>query len=171
VIYIRAIFVSLLLAAAFIGCAGRFDRPEEEKVASVTKWPSGVHPLNLPADKTIVPREYPLPAAADSGGGIEILARHRSSQKKEQSVPTDAYRIQIYNSNTYGSAMREANVANEVFDGNVWLDYEVPYYKVRVGNFYSREEAEQYLPTVIEAGYPEAWVVRVNVNVKTTNGY
>ena len=47
------------------------------------------------------------------------------------------------------------------------MDYEVPYYKIRVGNFASREEAENYLPAAREAGYKTAWVVRAYVNVNT----
>jgi hypothetical protein len=114
-----------------------------------------------------VPKEYPLNPPKDSAKIPESFKAHQRYYKDSTSGPSEVYRIQIYNSNTYGPALRELGIAKEVFDGNTWFDYEVPYYKVRLGNFLTREEAEQYLPTVREAGYPEAWVVRVNVNIKT----
>ena len=48
----------------------------------------------------------------------------------------------------------------------MYLDYEVPYYKVRVGSFGSREEAEEYQQRAKAAGYRNAWVVMVNLGVK-----
>ncbi len=86
-------------------------------------------------------------------------------------MPTDsvngqAYRIQLYTSKLYGEARHELRVAQEIFDRPVFLDYEVPYYKIRVGSFADRDKADEYLQRVKAAGYSTAWVVIVNVGVK-----
>ena len=123
--------------------------------------------MDLPQDLAVVPDQFPVNKAIDTSKNLQSFKAHQQISRDTAMGPNEVYRIQIYNSNTYGPALKEFNVANEVFDGNVWLDYEVPYYKIRVGNFQTREEAEQYLQTAKDAGYPEAWVVRVKLNIKT----
>jgi len=46
----------------------------------------------------------------------------------------------------------------------------VPYYKLRVGDFPDREAAEKYVPAAVEAGYKNAWVVKVNVGMRRLEG-
>ncbi len=163
----KFILPTLFLILVVAGCGGSFSRPGEEKNSPKVRWPSDAYPLDLPEDLAVVPKEYPLSQPSDSARNVGSFIAHQRSHQDSATGPVQVYRIQIYNSNTYGPALKEFSVANEVFDGNTWLDYEVPYYKIRVGNFSTREEAEQYLPTVNDAGYPEAWVVRVNVNINT----
>jgi hypothetical protein len=133
-------------------------------------------PLDLPADFEIVPEKYPQ--QGDIYGTTDSATQQQSSDswsadmrfaKSPDTVDTlnnQAYRIQIFTSKLYGEARHAMTVAEEIFDRNVFLDYEVPYYKVRVGSFRQREEAEEYLQRVKAAGYPDAWIVIVNVGVK-----
>jgi hypothetical protein len=131
-------------------------------------------PLDLSQDLEIVPQKHP------QGGEIG-----RQLQTIEFSPPSDdmaanhaiglpdtidtlnhqAYRIQLFAGKLYGEARRALRVAQEIFDRPVVLDYEVPYFKVRVGSFSNREDAEDYQQKAKAAGYPEAWVVMVNVGV------
>ena len=63
-------------------------------------------------------------------------------------------------------------IAEEIFDHPIFLDYEVPYYKVRVGSFRDKESAEVYQLRAKSAGYNNAWVVMVTVNInKAENLY
>ena len=48
----------------------------------------------------------------------------------------------------------------------MYVDYEVPNYKVRVGNFVDRNAAEDYQQRVRAAGYGNAWVVMVNIGIR-----
>jgi len=76
----------------------------------------------------------------------------------------DTYRIQLYNSRAYTEAALEKTVATEIFDYAVTLDYEVPYFKVRIGDFQNARVAEDYLKDYVKpAGYPDSWVARVRV--------
>jgi len=132
------------------------------------------NPLDLSQDLEIVPQKYPQ--SGEIGGQLEAA---------EFETPTDvtatshivgfpdaidtlnhqAYRVQLFTSKLYGEARQALRVAQEIFDRSVFLDYEVPYFKVRVGSFSDREEAEDYQQKAKAAGYPEAWVVMVNVGV------
>ncbi|MDZ7264537.1 MAG: SPOR domain-containing protein [candidate division KSB1 bacterium] len=55
-------------------------------------------------------------------------------------------------------------------DEEVYLIYEAPYYKVRVGNCASRLEADQLQQIAIQKGFEDAWVVRTKIKLKSSSG-
>ncbi len=160
------IVILILLLIVMPGCSGTFQRTGEEKSGAQKSGRWETSPLDLPEDNTIVPQKYPIPNSTDTASNV---AGRRDSTAELSHPPGayESYRIQIFNSKTYGPAVRETNIAREIFDQKIWLDYEVPYYKVRVGDFPNRRKAEEYLPKVKSAGYSAAWVVRVNINLQT----
>jgi hypothetical protein len=169
---INAITKSFALFIVFLfvidGCGGSFERPGDEELIEHRSKPSeGFEPLGMPEDHEIVPEKYPLIAGVDTAYDT---AGNAMSKIEETTVLIaglhEIYRIQLYTSKSYGPATREAKIAVEVFDREIYLDYEVPYYKVRCGDFSTIKEAEAYLPAAIEAGYKNAWVVKVLVNVQ-----
>ena len=52
-----------------------------------------------------------------------------------------------------------AAVARSLPDEWVYLIYDLPYYKVRVGNYMEREAANVSVKKIVGLGYPDAWVV------------
>ena len=163
----------LFLIAA---CMGPQKKQVEitEKPAPVAVDSRGVDPLELPGDKEIVPQVHPR--TGDITGKTRIIETDTSAVEDSTEVVdlpvevdtlgSQAYRIQVFTSKLYGEARRAVRVAEEIFDRPVYVDYEVPNFKVRVGSFSNREDAEDYLPRVRAAGYSTAWVVMVNVAVK-----
>ena len=150
------------------GCSSLHkDSGDEEIIEPQKKQKDAVNPLSIPEDFEIIPEKYPLVAIIDTtmdSGSDNINIIDDFSATISGSYET--YRIQLFTSKTYGPASRERKIAMEVFDKDIYLDYEVPYYKVRVGNFSILKEAEAYLPAAIEAGYKNAWMVKVTVNVQ-----
>ncbi len=136
----------------------------------------GFDPLELPRDREVVPARYPragsiggkqviieADSADDSAGlGLEMIA----PEPEIDSLNSQAYRVQLSTSRVYGDARRAARVAEEIFDQPVYVDYEVPNYKVRVGSFSARDAAESYQQKAKAAGYGNAWVVMVNIGVR-----
>jgi len=51
-------------------------------------------------------------------------------------------------------------------DQDVYLIYDSPYYKVRVGNCLTRYEADQLQQLAVQKGFDDAWVVRTKVTPK-----
>jgi hypothetical protein len=132
-------------------------------------------PLDMPGDMNVVPESNPrsgtitghvafvesdtIESGLDSVEVIEV-------PDDVDSASNQAYRVQIFTSKVYGEARHARKIAEEIFDRPVTADYEVPYFKVRVGSFRSREQAEEYALRAKAAGYRDAWVVVVNVNVR-----
>ncbi len=135
----------------------------------------GYDPLELPQDKDIIPEKYPKTGAIT---GSKMLSQVTVSESDtvdlniaEAPVSSDTlnnqvFRVQLFTSKYYFEARKALAVAEEIFDQAVYLDYEVPYFKIRVGNFRNREDAELYQQKTREAGYGSAWVVVVNLGVK-----
>lgn len=171
----------LLLVFATWGCQDKAGPAEEvqQVAAEPQEQTSRFNPLDLPEDKEIIPRLHPKTAAifstnstdtanADSlalaAGEPAVIERPLNLGIDELNNQT--FRVQIGATELFGEARREKMIAEEVFDLPVYLDYEVPYYKLRVGSFADRRSAEQYLQKAKIAGYKTAWVVAVRVRVK-----
>jgi hypothetical protein len=160
------VFLLFLLMATLPASGGTFRRQADEKKSP--KLPNGIdiYPLELAEDTVVIPDKYPIAMSAeikkDDYKNTPIAISSDSA-----SLIRESYRVQLFTSKLYGPAMKEFNIAREIFDQKVWMDYEVPYYKIRIGDFAAREKAEAFLKVVKGAGYDVAWVVRVNVNVRS----
>lgn len=174
-IYSLGVIVCL---AAGLSCSGPPDI--DEKPASDSKAmlsdPRGFDPLELGRDREVVPQKYPRTGEiagkqaiveadpqddADSSGSIVV-----KPPLEIDSLNNQVYRVQIFTSRVYGDARKAARVAEEIFDQVVYVDYQVPNYKVRVGSFADRDGAEVYQQKVRAAGYSSAWVVSMSIGVK-----
>ncbi|MCX7994494.1 MAG: SPOR domain-containing protein [candidate division WOR-3 bacterium] len=82
------------------------------------------------------------------------------------STPTSVYgfRVQIFASSTQKGASKVADDARGIFGGKVYIEHAPPYYKVRVGDCLTREEAEALKNLAISKGYRSAFIVETMVN-------
>ena len=80
-------------------------------------------------------------------------------------TPRDGYRVQVF-SGVEQAAARSVEgklERSEYARYGVYVVYEAPQYKVRLGDFGSREEALRLCEQVKSQGFPDAWVVRSQV--------
>jgi SPOR domain len=110
---------------------------------------------------------------ADYDQEVEVVEKAHVEEKKQQApleIPKDSlaveeevvqgFRIQVFSSSGVDEAMLMKDVATGKFIGDsVYMVYDAPVYKVRVGDFVNRYEASQRLPDFIEKGYRDAWIV------------
>jgi hypothetical protein len=78
---------------------------------------------------------------------------------------TQGYRVQIYLSDSLREASRVLAEAREKFEDEVYLEYDAPYYKVRVGDCHTESEGEELLKIAQSLGYGEAWLVYTVISV------
>jgi hypothetical protein len=70
------------------------------------------------------------------------------------------FRVQVYSSTDIDAARGKKAEFEAAFPGEwLYLDYHAPSYKLRVGNFLTRFEAERFARTLTDQGYTEAWTV------------
>lgn len=110
-----------------------------------------------------------LAAAQDTTGGKkDTLAAKKdtlqilSSTASYNTIP--GYRVQILTTQDLSEAIGVKAKADSLLPNyNVYIVYDSPYYKVRVGNFRARYEAAQAVPFIASHGFPNAWSVPDNV--------
>lgn len=69
------------------------------------------------------------------------------------------YRIQVAISQNEKDLIDIKEKLEVVVKEKIYIKFELPNYKLRVGNFDSRKKAEAYRNKVIQLGYRSAWVV------------
>jgi hypothetical protein len=187
-----AALILLIVPLAFGSCTPTNQSPVDERPSALLDTTSTLpdhidlsfDPLGAEGDITIVPEALRdsvtlrlSPLATDSILGIGATTSDSGAPGSESApdivvydtvvydtVAYDTYRIQLYNSRVYSEAALERSVATEIFDYTVTLDYEVPYFKVRLGDFPDAKVAAEYLKEYVKpAGYPDSWVARVRV--------
>jgi hypothetical protein len=102
----------------------------------------------------------PLLTAWPDHGGKEVEAV-ASDTPPGSETETSVYRVQIYTTKDRATAQAVKDEAEVDFGREVHLDYEVPYYKVRVGTYQTPQEAEPLLQEARRLGYRGAWAVRL----------
>lgn len=162
--------MAFFIISGLAGCQGGFDR--KSGTESGTRTEAVEHdPLGLAADFEVVPGQMKMTATDSTTVSSNEAVETTSIEPPSASTGrVESFRIQLFTSKTYQPAMVELDIAREIFDQKVWLDYEVPYYKIRVGDFADRESAEKYVPAAVEAGYANAWVVKVNLDTRRLEG-
>jgi hypothetical protein len=94
----------------------------------------------------------------------ELSDVYKAYNKKNDAA--DGYRIQISFSNDRQEAYNnKSKLYKELPGEKCYVEYEEPYYKLRVGDYTTRLEAYDKLRTVISK-YPGAFVVRAKVKIK-----
>ena len=75
----------------------------------------------------------------------------------------EGYRVQALVTRNTHSADSIRAVLSDKIDEDVYITYEVPYYKIRVGNCDDRKQAEELKLKLVELGYASAWIIRTRV--------
>lgn len=158
----------VFLLGAMIGCT-----PESK----LTKE----HPASLPTkttiaevEKTFDPSAYVIEFVPPSQGSspqrsqtARLVLPQDSATVQEEIV--QGFRIQLYSSSNYDEAQGMKSVTQDLaVPDSVYIVFDPPVYKVRVGDFVSRYEANQRLLYYIGRGYRDAWVVPDRVIVRKT---
>ena len=102
----------------------------------------------------------------------ELVKLHVAYNKAFPFMP--GYRIQIF-MESGNEALNQAEKVKEVFNdkyknNNAYLIFVAPYYRVRVGDFRTRLEAEKFLQQIIKK-YPNAWVIKDEINFPELTNY
>ncbi len=84
----------------------------------------------------------------------------RPDSTSVEEVTALGFRIQIFASaNIYEANSAKLAAAGIITKDSLYVIYDPPVYKVRVGDYATRFDANRALPTIVELGYPDAWVV------------
>ncbi len=94
-----------------------------------------------------------------------LLKRHIAYNQHQDGI--EGYRVHIFfdaGNLSLSRATQAANQFQELYPGDTaYISFSEPYYRVRVGDFRTRLDAEGYLQKIIR-DYPNAFVIRDRIN-------
>lgn len=94
----------------------------------------------------------------------ELLDKYKDYNHKKEFA--EGYRIQIMYTDVRDEVYKSKGAMYKEFpDLTSYVDYEQPYYKLRLGDFKSRLEATYFLQQIITL-YPGAFIVKDKIKIK-----
>lgn len=89
----------------------------------------------------------------------EEVFKQDPSRLEKEFVETSGYRIQLISTQNLAEAISVKAGADSTCSVPVYVDFEPPNYKVRIGNYITNEEAMNMQNTMQRQGFKNAWVV------------
>lgn len=158
------------VALLFMGCSlSQFGWKGEAPSKSKSKTPAETNETNKEDFDPLILNDddvWILPSAKSGSSSKENrIAVPKSKISKEEVV--QGYRIQLVATKEEEQAREIKKNAMLKLSHPVYLIFEPPLYKVRVGDCATREEAKEILNEAKQNGFPDAWIVPSMIN-KTT---
>lgn len=172
--FFRILLVAIfpLLVIYLNGCAttklvppAKPSGPAKGGEAGTVRQVEDLNPEALP-DSIFVVQERPTAPEVENPNNP---AAEQSTEETAKETVTEqpGYRVQIAALSNQDEAMQIKKEAMLKFaDQGVYLIFDPPFYKIRVGDFVSRYDAEKLQQQAIQLGYKDAWIVRTRVKVR-----
>ena len=153
----------ILIALLYLSCAGTKKVAEEETpFEGGTKYDESFDPLSLDDDDIKI-------------SGTETVTVNDQQIKNNEKLKTEAilkqingFRVQILATQNIETASLFEQEANERFqhqEQKIYLVFEAPLYKIRVGDCKDRNKAEIVRDLAKEYGYREAFIVKSKIQI------
>jgi len=159
---LRKSIIFLVLLIFLFGCAGTKKQTGQKPLSGEKiELDESFDPLLLD-DEDIKFETKSKPSEPVSP--VNLPPEHKEAIPTNQLV--DGFRIQLISTKDLESATKAKLIAEEQFADlqiNFYLEFDSPYYKVRVGDFRNREDAESIREVIRSRGYPKAWIVKTKV--------
>lgn len=172
IIYILLAAGSVLIAGCGASTGSRYERARDKKgpITEADKTSEGKKEFDMapyraeiivpePERKDTFPKPdiwYTYPEISDS----DTLVSRTITDKK------DGYRVQVYSTDNLDEANTiRTELLFKTNQKNVYLVFEPPFYKVKVGDYQSMSDANQMNFKLNQMGYTESRVVKDSINV------
>ena len=97
-----------------------------------------------------------------AGGHIPLI----DSMNNKEIGTFEVYRIQIFESSIASIARAEAKRFQNILGDTVYIDFETPLYKLRIGNYSVRKNAEKAIKSISRLGVKDSWIIRTKTIIE-----
>ena len=91
------------------------------------------------------------------------------SLKNIRITTQEGYRLQIFESSSVEETNRTLRKFERSLKDSVYMVFEAPLYKLRLGNFATKKEAEKQKKNLNKKGYKNIWIVRSRIEQSSKN--
>ena len=85
------------------------------------------------------------------------------SLKNIRITTQEGYRLQIFESSSVEETNRTLRKFERSLKDSIYMVFEAPLYKLRLGNFVTKKEAEKQKENLNKKGYKNIWIVRSRI--------
>ena len=82
----------------------------------------------------------------------------------QDSIIIEGYRVQVLATRERFKAEKLQSDLEELFEYKIYVIFEAPNYKVRIGDFIDRQKAEKFRKKLSGNGYYSAWIIRTKID-------
>jgi hypothetical protein len=150
--------VLLIAMFTFAACGGVGRRPRP--VVSDDPRTSGeanFDPLGFSGDLDIVTKDVAPGVDSEESSELPPPAKKAAPAKHA----SQHYAVQVFASKSSSEAKDFQNSIEPIFQEEIAVDYQAPYYRVCVGKCAGYDDAEALLKKVNAMGFPKAWLVKL----------
>lgn len=99
---------------------------------------------------------------------IFIKSQFKNLDRMKLNTLSDAkgFRLQIYETSSVEEANKKILKFKKALRDSIYMSFEAPFYKVRYGNYSTREQAEIEKKNILSKGYKSVWIVKSNIHLK-----
>ena len=116
--------------------------------------------IKFDADKLIDPEpRWPI---ISSPLNSQNLITNKVSIDSTQFI-IEGYRVQILATKQLVNAEKLQKDLSSILNQKIYIVFEAPNYKVRVGNFIDRNKAENFRKNIVKKGYSSSWIIRTRI--------
>lgn len=140
----------------------------------------GIFPSEATSTSQKSERVISIETAKDAAAPVETPKREAPAKVEEEPIPEKfqkeikrweeqerpGWRVQILATTMDKQARDAQREAVVKFSEGVYIIYDPPMYKLRVGNCETREEAQELRKFAVALGYRDAWIVRDKIIAK-----
>ena len=91
------------------------------------------------------------------------------SLKNIRITTQEGYRLQIFESSSVEETNRTLRKFERSLKDSIYMVFEAPLYKLRLGNFITKKEAEKQKENLNKKGYKNIWIVRSRIEQSSKN--
>jgi hypothetical protein len=150
---------AFLCCTLMLGCAASEPEtsPREPRQKNTSTAPLTVY------ERDFMPSHFDVAIAQVESSSQRYTAREQDTITTATNTTTEltpGFRVQVMFSNSINEATKVKNEVALLFSADiVYVLYDSPYYKVRVGDYQERNDATQALKILIDKGYMQSWIV------------
>ena len=99
---------------------------------------------------------------------VFIKSQFKNLDRMKLNTLSDAkgFRLQIYETSSVEEANKKILKFKKALTDSIFMSFEAPFYKVRYGNYSTREQAEIEKKNMLRKGYKSVWIVKSNIHLK-----
>lgn len=162
-------FLMMLMAFTIFACSSSKQVQQPDDDITAEKFDESFDPNSLDDDDIIIAKHEENVAKSDADQVKPGLQDEKISYRE-----ANGFRVQILATKNIETATLTEQEAKDLFatmDHKVYLIFDAPLYKIRVGDVTDRNDAEEIRDTAKDYGYREAFIVPSKVNIPDVKTY